>query len=108
MNVLDSRDQLSVAGFGFVLNLRRAKLLILSSRMLYCFLTILRCESDMCRHLSHSVHSPCVGRKFDVYKLSTLAQSRVVSGLRAENSSTNACLIYELVVYVEKTKQFCM
>lgn len=36
-------------------------------------------------------------------KLSTLAQSRVVTGLRAENSSTNACLIYELVVYVEKT-----
>lgn len=36
------------------------------------------------------------------------SQSRVVTGLRAENSSTNAFFIYKLSVYVKKAKLLCM
>jgi len=50
----------------------------------------------------------CVNKSTVTKTIDASRQSRVVTGLRAENSSTNAFLIYRLVVYVEKTKQLCM
>lgn len=92
------------AGFSFVLYSRRVHPLILSLKeCFYYLLSILRCgrELDIVRFLAW--------RESTVTKaIDASSQSRVVTGLRAENSSTNAFFIYKLSVYVKKAKLLCM